>query len=612
MESHNTKKISTRFRNLNILFFAVASVFIAAVMIFVLQDLADTVSKDYAELHSELMLGTLNTYFSGEIALIRKSANANAVVSWFADEYNEEKKRAAYDEMMGTIGALKSDFLYLALAEQGNEYAVQGGMLLDEIQSHGQVAPGVPDDAWYFETISSDKEYLLNVDIDKEMQEKVVWLNYKVMQDGRILGAFTTGLEFSATIESLFAKLGNQNVRVVVVDEYGIIQMDSALAENGFFYDDVEAQYFLRDQWDDGVFLTSLGGHLAGIDGYFTENSPLAFVEIANGPYDYATIAPINATTWTIITFYDSSSLFNITRLIPLLVIMLVLFVFYIAITNIVGNRYVFKPFEKLYEKTREQNQLIMEGVAYASKIQRNLLPSENAFREAFSDYCCLWKPKDIVGGDIYWIKSFEEGTVLCVCDCTGHGTPGALLTMLVVSAFESSVTERNCKDPADIIWELEKQLVATLHVETASAGQRGLTINDGCDLAVLFIAKDGAVTISAGNMHVYVCDGAKVTRVRGQRIRIGEGLLKSKDDVKTVAIPANPKNKFYIASDGLYEQVGGAEKIPFGYDTPEKIILESHGDSQSVTTKKIWQAFEAYRGSNARRDDLEFIAFKP
>ena len=262
----------------------------------------------------------------------------------------------------------------------------------------------------------------------------------------------------------------------------------------------------------------------------------------------------------------------------------------------------------------REAKQAIISGIEYASKIQRNLLPLDKNFKEAFADHSIIWKPKDIVGGDIYWAKSFSEGTVLCVCDCTGHGTPGALLTMLVVSTFEAAVNGKNYKDTAQIIWELEKRLVSILNLNPGGKieGERGVIINDGCDLAVLYVAKDGSVDFSAGNVHVFVCDGNEVTRYRGQRIRIGDGALKSKEEIKVVSIPANADNKFYIASDGLYEQIGGEDKIPFGYDAFSRIILENHSEQQSVIAEKIWRAFEDYRGDNPRRDDFELVAFKP
>jgi len=249
---------------------------------------------------------------------------------------------------------------------------------------------------------------------------------------------------------------------------------------------------------------------------------------------------------------------------------------------------------------------MMISGIEYAGKIQRSLLAPQSRFAEAFADHSVIWEPKDIVGGDIYWLKKFEAGATLCVCDCTGHGTPGALLAMLVVSLFDSCVNAANCHNPAAIIWELEKRLVAALRADKST------NVNDGCDLAVAFAANDGSVRISAGNTNVFVCNGDTVTRFKGQRIRVGDGAIKSQDDINVISIPADPPNKFYIASDGLYEQIGGQEKIPFGYDEFERIILESHGETLSAISDKIWRAFEEYRGGNARRDDFELIAFQP
>ena len=83
-------------------------------------------------------------------------------------------------------------------------------------------------------------------------------------------------------------------------------------------------------------------------------------------------------------------------------------------------------------------------------------------------------------------------------------------------------------------------------------------------------------------------------------------------DKIKTISIPADPVNKFYIASDGLYDQIGGDAKIPYGYDEFERIILENHSKNHSEISDIIWQSFESYRGSNARRDDFELITFTP
>jgi serine phosphatase RsbU (regulator of sigma subunit) len=268
---------------------------------------------------------------------------------------------------------------------------------------------------------------------------------------------------------------------------------------------------------------------------------------------------------------------------------------------------------ERKAAEAQAASETIMAGITYASKIQSDLLPKNQAFDNAFSDYSIIWKPRDIVGGDIFWLKNFEAGSILCVCDCTGHGAPGAMLTMLVVSAFEDIVNENNCHDTAGVIWQLEQRLVSGFSVDAVKNHKTDADIHDGCDLAVIFIKTDGSVSFSSANLPVFICDGKEVRHIKGQRLYIGDGLLKSKKEIQTTYIGANPNNKFYIASDGLFDQPGGngVKTVPFGYGPFKDILLKNHDNSQDAISGKIWDAFEDYRGAEPRVDDFELITFK-
>lgn len=265
-------------------------------------------------------------------------------------------------------------------------------------------------------------------------------------------------------------------------------------------------------------------------------------------------------------------------------------------------------------ERIASASEAIMASIEYASKIQRNLLPNENIFKKSFSDYSIIWKPRDVVGGDIYWIGRFSEGTVVCVCDCTGHGTPGAMLTMLVALTLETNINEDNYKDTAGIIWGLEQMFVNNLGVKTAAEAhiKNLLDITDGCDMAALYIENNGDVSFSSANTSVFVCDGKNTTRYKGDRVSVGEGRIKGKQDLETIKISAKENQKFYIASDGLYDQLGGENGRPFGYKNFEKLILENHNLSQSKISEIVWSEFEKYRGEQEQRDDVQLITFKP
>ena len=260
-----------------------------------------------------------------------------------------------------------------------------------------------------------------------------------------------------------------------------------------------------------------------------------------------------------------------------------------------------------------ERHQILADSLNYASVVQRGILPKDATFSHAFADHSIIWEPRDTVGGDIYWIKTFEQGSLLAVCDCTGHGVPGALLTALVVSSLEDIVNEETCGDPGNIIYMLDKKLARIFEAESnEKQRKRELYIKNGCDLAVLFILNSGEVAIASGNFNVFICDGSEVTRIKGQRIKVGEGKLKVKENVRVTNIPVNLNNKFYISSDGMYEQIGGTHGHSFGYSIFKQLILENHELELKNITEKVWESFENYRGTQLRRDDFELVTFKP
>lgn len=258
--------------------------------------------------------------------------------------------------------------------------------------------------------------------------------------------------------------------------------------------------------------------------------------------------------------------------------------------------------------KLEENNINIMDSLHYARKIQKNLLPSAEAFKNTFSDYSILWEPKDVVGGDIYWIKEFDKGTVLCVCDCTGHGTPGALLTMLIVSILDAVVTEETCESPETVLWELDRRLFYTLNASEGSNSE--IDIKDGADLLIAYVKKDGDIILSSVKLRIFICSGHKVEAIKGQKLSIGDGSIRDKEQIKVVTIPYNQKNSFYVATDGLFEQVGGQKQIPYGYSKFKELIKSNYGRSQNEVVNEIWQQFEKYRGEEGRRDDITLIGW--
>ena len=340
------RRTGVRLRNINILLFVLMSTGLMAVAGLFLADTTKTVSKDYALLYAERSMGIFNTHLNREIALMTEAARSTSIREWFANEDDEDLRRTAHDTMMSLMDILASGNLYFVVEGSHNEYSVARGISLDEFHHFAQVEENNPTDAWYFEAVHADYDYILNVDIDKLLNRKLVWLNHRIVgKDGKGLGVLATGLQFDSVLEAVFAQYDNKHVRGLVIDHRGMIQMDSALhgEDNVIIYQ--------TDQHIDDYFIGSripgLQEFLDGIDGYF-KGAPAMVLELDTGPYSFASIAPMEGTNWTVITYYDYGALFNVEKLLPLIWVVAFLFCLYVVIISQLNRRLLFKPFDKI------------------------------------------------------------------------------------------------------------------------------------------------------------------------------------------------------------------------------------------------------------------------
>jgi serine phosphatase RsbU (regulator of sigma subunit) len=541
----------------------------------------------------------LETSVEKEIALVLRMAGSSFIRKYFENPSDPELAKMAEIDIAGYRKALMPGTSVFWVNDADKMFHID--------EHHPFLVDGsLPENYWYSMTLHKTQKYNFNINFNPHLNITNLWINAPVWNnDNKAIGMLGMGLNLSTFINAIFKDFNNR-------------------ASLHFFNADGEITG-ARDVWLVATkknIKEELGD--LGTNAFLrSKNLKAGEVQTFSVPSGEAAVIAIPVLEWYAVAFYQNCwSDFN-TPITAIFIFGIIAIALILILSNIfiagllVPLRKTMQSLEKATDTARAEREEILSSIRYARKIQKNLLPDKEVFQKTFADYSIIWKPRDFVGGDIYWIKKFDEGAVLCVCDCTGHGTPGALLTMLVMSALETIVWPGNCNDTAAIIWELEQRLVSVFRVET-DGGEAGAThnIKDGCDLAVVFIAKEGGVTMSAGHMNVFICDGEKVQRIRGQKIFVGEGKLKSADDVKTIHIPYAPENKFYIASDGLFDQPGGKGKrpdpLPFGYKAFEKLIMLHHYDKQSAISDKIWAAFEKHRGDEPRVDDFELITFKP
>ena len=337
-------RIAARVRNTSMLLLLLILCLIAVVSDVMVKRVTDSAAKDFAHLYSIEAVKSFSTYISEDLALVRKVSRSKVVTDWFADEGNQEKKIAAYNEMMDYAGLLQSTELYFGIYESLDEFSVDSEAIITGFIPGAKLDPSEPMDAWFFECVNSDNDYVFNIDIDKFSQRWRLWINHKVVSDGNIAGVFCSGLKIDAVLDEMFSLYDAQSMRGYVINSHGVIQLDSTLYNNF----EEENNRYIHDSSADPAFLRAIDTYLKSIDGFFSPDAQPEVIKLPRRPYGYASIAPIPNSNWSVVTFFNSNSLFSAMNFLPLLAAMLSAFVLYTLVTSVLMRRIVLHPLDSL------------------------------------------------------------------------------------------------------------------------------------------------------------------------------------------------------------------------------------------------------------------------
>lgn len=340
-------KISRRFRNIISALFILSFIFMLVTMLFIYNRIITQVSFDYAGRFAISSAKALSSHIEKEIGLLAKAARSRTVVEWMTYEDEPDKKALAYEELADVARQLYSSHLYVGVQKSLQEYYVMEGYGLEDMQPVTNLDRGSAEDGWFFACVDSDNDYILSVDVDHILQKKRVWLDHKVTIYGMPLGVVCTGLEFSHIVQELFSQADNAYMRSLIVDDAGMVLMDSALMEEeSFLYDYLEIS--MDDAFADPFFLAAMKDYIQHAHGYFKGGVQPVVVRPSSGPYRYATITPIPHTAWSAVILYDSSSLLSMTRFLPAFTVILLLLIAFTLATDAVSNRLIFTPLDLL------------------------------------------------------------------------------------------------------------------------------------------------------------------------------------------------------------------------------------------------------------------------
>lgn len=264
---------------------------------------------------------------------------------------------------------------------------------------------------------------------------------------------------------------------------------------------------------------------------------------------------------------------------------------------------------ERQHNIVVEQKRLITDSINYASNIQGAILKPISFVRELLPESFILFKPKDVVGGDFYWYKQIVNKCLIVVADCTGHGVPGAFMTLIGNAGLNQIVALKGIENPAVILNELNIYVKNTLQ-QNAS----GLKADDGMDAGICFIdVSNRKLVFSGAKISLFHYKNNDINEYKGDKCSLG---YKRSDDsfiFNNLEIKVDENESFYMTSDGFIDISYGENEFPLGKKKFKNMILKNIDKPMDVQGQILENFLVENSNSElvSQRDDLTVIGFK-
>jgi PAS domain S-box-containing protein len=266
-----------------------------------------------------------------------------------------------------------------------------------------------------------------------------------------------------------------------------------------------------------------------------------------------------------------------------------------------------------------QKNKDLIDSITYAKNIQHAILPSHAAMHKAFGEMFVLFIPKDIVSGDFYWYTSVNtsKGTesipanahvdVIATVDCTGHGVPGAFMSLVGHTILNQTVNIPEVNSPADVINYMHKELVNTLNKKKDE-----LVINDGMDMSVCAIDRADKKLIFAGANHVlYHIRNGVLDMIKGDKQAIGIQSVENFKPYTNHVVDLLPGDTVYMFTDGFEDQFGGDKGKKYRASQLRDYIVGIQSKSMEEQRNMLEKEFITWRGNNEQVDDVLIIGIR-
>jgi serine phosphatase RsbU (regulator of sigma subunit) len=253
-----------------------------------------------------------------------------------------------------------------------------------------------------------------------------------------------------------------------------------------------------------------------------------------------------------------------------------------------------------------EKNQETLDSILYAKKIQEAILPMESTILNSLPESFVFHLPRDIVSGDFYWFKKMRKKIFIASVDCTGHGVPGAFMSMIGNILLDDIVSKKGVDEPDEILNQLHRGVVKAL-----KQNQREKASKDGMDIALCVIDEEHTTLKFAGAFRplVHIRDG-KLFRIKSDSAPIG-GFSGEDPVFSKHTIQVEKGDTFYIYSDGYPDQFGGTRNKKYMTRKFRDFLLKLSKDATDVQKSRLEKEFYDWKGNAEQVDDVLVIGFR-
>jgi serine phosphatase RsbU (regulator of sigma subunit) len=264
-------------------------------------------------------------------------------------------------------------------------------------------------------------------------------------------------------------------------------------------------------------------------------------------------------------------------------------------------------------ELQAEKNRQIMQSIEYASVIQRAMLRgSDETLSAKLADAVMVWEPRDVVGGDFYHFAAYPHGWFGAVADCTGHGVPGAFMTLLASASLSKALEQIGPHDPTQLLAAVNRNVKGLLG--QANNGAEAAQSNDGLDTAFFWFDAAESMLYYAGAkiaLHVLRPDADEFETIAADRM--GVGYVDSSEDyqwnLRKISLPKG--SVLFTYTDGLTDQVGGPRNISLGRRRVLDSVLEHRSEHPAEICEQVQHLLAQWQGVQSRRDDVTFFCIR-